>query len=525
MRRAVFAASALVLGGALGSCGSGGPTGLSAFDAGSDDATSGGDGNGGSCNPGQILCGGSCVDTSSDPANCGSCGASCDGGTCCQSICVSDTASCAFSVLGATPHEGNQNGGDWLKLTGNGFGAGIQVFIGDGHAPAMALDANTVIVQTPPAVVGNYDITVIQGAQHSTLPQAFLYLGGSEQLPWSEKPMSAVRGEDPGLAVLQDGRVLVVGGTTVPDSAANSQATAEIYSRSTDSAVPAAGPMSEIRWHSSAVTMLDGRVLVVGGAGASAGADLFDPKTNLFKTTAKPLNTARERTRSVLMTDGRVMVSSEGVATAEIYDPALDAFTEIPQLAVHTWGFIVRMRDGRVLLGGGDGGQTACEIFDPASQKFVAAGALNQGRSMLTAHTLPDGRVIVLGGASISAGGVHVPLASIELYDPKADKWTVAPYTLSTGRTWHASALVHDGTVLVMGGYNVDGTCTPTNTVDQVDPVKNTVAPFGTLPHPNTEWTAVTLQDGSVLGVGGGACGTPLALPSLDFLPGKGIGQ
>jgi hypothetical protein len=76
-----------------------------------------------------------------------------------------------------------------------------------------------------------------------------------------------------------------------------------------------------------------------------------------------------------------------------------------------------------------------------------------------------------------------------------------------------------------MGGYNVDGTCTPTNTVDQVDPVKNTVAPFGTLPHPNTEWTAVTLQDGSVLGVGGGACGTPLALPSLDFLPGKGIGQ
>jgi hypothetical protein len=61
--------------------------------------------------------------------------------------------------------------------------------------------------------------------------------------------------------------------------------------------------------------------------------------------------------------------------------------------------------------------------------------------------------------------------------------------------------------------------------VDQVDPVNGTVQPFGTLPHANTEWTAVTLQDGSVLGVGGGACGTPLALPSLDFLPGKPTGQ
>jgi hypothetical protein len=249
---------------------------------------------------------------------------------------------------------------------------------------------------------------------------------------------------------------------------------------------------------------------------------LFDPTSNTFSPTGKPMTRSRAGIRAVLMVDGRVLITSGAEATAEIYDPDKDSFTPVPQLAVHTWGFVVRMRDGRILLGGGDGGVASCEIFDIATNKFVAAAALNEGRSMLTAHVLPDGRVMVIGGASKSAGGVHVPLDTIELYDPKADKWTVAPYKLSTGRTWHASALVHDGTVLVMGGYNVDGTCTPTNTVDQVDPVKNTVAPFGTLPHPNTEWTAVTLLDGSVLGVGGGACGTPSALPSLDFLPGKG---
>jgi hypothetical protein len=58
------------------------------------------------------------------------------------------------------------------------------------------------------------------------------------------------------------------------------------------------------------------------------------------------------------------------------------------------------------------------------------------------------------------------------------------------------------------------------DSVDQIDPVKGIVTPFAVLPNKNTEWTAVTLLDGSVLGVGGGACGASMALPDLDFLPG-----
>ena len=56
--------------------------------------------------------------------------------------------------------------------------------------------------------------------------------------------------------------------------------------------------------------------------------------------------------------------------------------------------------------------------------------------------------------------------------------------------------------------------------VDQIDPTANTVSQFGTLPHANTEWNAVTLLDGSVIGVGGGACGTSSALPDVYFLQG-----
>jgi hypothetical protein len=535
MRRAFFPALVAVAVGVA--CGSSNGSG-SGFDGGTGSSSgagdSGSDGNGGpTCTGGKTLCGTTCVDTTSDPSNCGKCGVSCDGGTCCASICVDQTASCSFSVTGVNPLQGDQNGGDWVTITGNGFVAGMRVFIGKGAAPAHVVDPHDALVLTPPLSVGTYDITITSGAKTSILPGSFMSIAGREIPPWTTKPMKYVRGEDPGLAVMQDGRVLIAGGTTVPDQPTDSLDSAEIYTRSNDSVTLAAGKMSVPRWRNAAVTLLDGNVLVVGGAGPSTSADLFDPTSGTFSPTAHPMTVAREGMRAALAWDGRVVIASVDDATADIYDPVADTFTNVPMLAKHVFGFALRMHDGRVMVGAGDGGQTACEIFDPMQNKFFMAPPLNQGRSMLTAHVLPDGRIMVIGGASMSAGAVDVPLSSIELYDPATNKWTVAPYKLSVGRCWHASALVSDGTILVMGGYATDKSCTPINTVDQVDPVQGIVQPFGTgldagggtLPAANTEWNAVTLLDGSVLGVGGGACGTSSALPSLDFLEGKPTSQ
>jgi len=428
-------------------------------------------------------------------------------------------------VRDVKPRQGNQSGGDYLTISGEGFAAGMQVFIGDGAAPVLVKDAHTALVQTPPGPVGAQDIKIVSGSMRSTLPGAFSYVQAGLQLPWQEKPMAVVRGEDPGLGVLQDGRVLIVGGTTVPDQATNALDSAEIYTRSTDSVTTSKGTMKIKRWHSSVVTLMNGKALVIGGAQPSTVAELYDPAADTFTPTKMPMNTARNYTRAVLMTDGRVMITSQGERTAEIYDPANDAFTQLPTKQIHTFGFLVRLRDGRVMLGGGDMSQASIEIYDPKMGQFVDGPPLAQGRSMLTAHTLPDSRVIVLGGSSISAGGVHVPLDTIEIFDPKTNMWTTQTYKLKKGRTWHASALVRDGTIIVMGGYTIDQSCTPDDSVDQVDPVKGTVVSFGTLPRPNCEWTAVTLQDGSVLGVGGGACGASTANPSLDFLPGVPISK
>jgi hypothetical protein len=498
-------------GGAAGADGAGGSAGLNNVPC---------DGGGTS-----FYCSGVCVDTSTDAKNCGGCGNACAGAeACCAGTCVEAT-SCAFAVTSAKPATGWQNGGDYTTLTGSGFAAGMKVFLGDGRAPVRVVSATEALVQTPPGPLGKQDIKIVSGSTTATLKGGFTYQAGSLMQPWQQKPMGTVRGEFPAVAVLQDGRVLVAGGTTVPDSATDSLDSAVVFTRvvgGTDKVDPVPNTMSLKRWRSVAVTLLDGRVLVVGnGVGDGTVADLYDPKANAFAPAKGKLAVARDVPRAVLLPDGRVLVVSSNDPSAEVFDPTTETFTTIAHTATYVYGFLVRLRDGRVLLGGGDAGNSSAELFDPDTNTFGPTGSLVQGRSMLTAHTLPDGRVFVIGGASQSAGAVQNPLASIEAYDPVAGTFSTLPYQLSRGRCWHASALVRDGTILVMGGYAIDASCTPDDTVDQVDPVNGKVTAFANLPNANTEWNAVTLLDGSVLGVGGGACGTSAALPDLDFLPGK----
>lgn len=528
---------ALVLSVVIAACGSDNRT----FDGGpGDDARSDG---GLVCQGAEQNCGGACVDITSDPRSCGACGTACTpGDLCCEGRCVK-SASCAFAVLTVSPLRGNQSGGDYLTLKGSGFTPGMSLFIGDGRAPVLVIDAKTARAQTPPGTVGTYDITIANAQGSSTTRKAFDYIAGGVKLPWQKEPLQVVRAEIPGIAVMQDGRVLVAGGTTKPDFPDQGLNTAEIFTRGTgtnpNKVTPAKNAMSIKRWRNAAVTTLDGRVLVAGGSYCTMEncklADLFDPATDTFAPAPTPMNEARggsvySSVRGVLMVDGRVMITSSDSMTSEIYDINANTFSTAPLVSIHRFGHqLLRLRDGRVMLLGGDGcgsgpcgasAQKEVEVFDIATNKWTAVAPLIVGRAMFTAHTLPDGRVMVFGGASISAGGVNAPLDSIEAFDPAQGVWTAMTYKLGVGRTWHASALVRDGTVLVMGGYTLQGSCAPTPTVDQVDPVKGTVVSFGMLPTPNTEWSAVTMLDGSVLGVGGGACGG-MALPDLDFLPGE----
>lgn len=517
--------------GAAGS-GAAGTAGAAGASGGSGGESGGGQGGAGapSCGPEEKLCDQVCVDPKEDEAHCGGCGKACEGAeSCCEGVCV-EAASCGFALTKLSAMFGWQSGGDYLTLTGKGFAKGMRVYIGDGRAPVRVIDEQNALILTPPGPAGDQDVRIELGAATTKLSKGFKYISAGLNDKWEQKPMQLVRGEDPALTVLQDGRVLIAGGTTVPDSTAESVATAEIYTRSSDSVELAANEMGTPRWQNAAITLLDGRALVVGGAcffdlsnckGDPKKTDLFDPKTNTF-TPGNDLNVGRAYVRMVLLPDGRVLISSANTSNLEIFDPETGSFTLLPHSIGHVFGVMLRLRDGRVLLAAGDGGNTAAELFDPDTNTLSSTGALVQGRSKLTAHTLPDGRVILLGGASVSAGGISNPMTSIELYDPAVGTFTTAPYQMGTPRTWHASALLRDGKVLAMGGYTLPGQCgSLTDSVDQIDPVLGQATVFPKTLNKNTEWGAVTLLDGSVLAVGGGACGTSLALPDIFFLAGK----
>ncbi|TKD00584.1 hypothetical protein E8A74_34250 [Polyangium fumosum] len=61
---------------------------------------------------------------------------------------------------------------------------------------------------------------------------------------------------------------------------------------------------------------------------------------------------------------------------------------------------------------------------------------------------LPDGRVLVAGGENDNGS----TLASVEIYDPSANTWLLAP-ALGSPRAVMAAALLDDGSVLFTGGW------------------------------------------------------------------------
>ena len=114
--------------------------------------------------------------------------------------------------------------------------------------------------------------------------------------------------------------------------------------------------------------------------------------------------------------------------------------------------------DGMVLVAGGAFGRVSlgsAELYDPNTGTWTATGSMIEARSAHTARLLPDGRVLVVGGyydstAPSGRSNFTTILASAELYDPGRGTWT-AGGSMIGARGGHTATLLLDGTVLVEG--------------------------------------------------------------------------
>lgn len=171
----------------------------------------------------------------------------------------------------------------------------------------------------------------------------------------------------------------------------------------------------------------------------------------------------RESHAVVRLLDGRVFVvgGHHGrradlrlLASAEMYDPASGIFGPAGSMSTprHKHDALL-LPDGRVLITGGAderdsrGVYRSTEALDPATGVFEPAGDMRLGRYKHrgTSIVLPDGRVLLAGGA-----------AQAELYEPTGGSSSLVPGTTRLSGQFSAAALLADGRVLITGGYGPD---------------------------------------------------------------------
>jgi hypothetical protein len=228
---------------------------------------------------------------------------------------------------------------------------------------------------------------------------------------------------------LADGRVLVAGGNAICTTVAcKILATTAIYQPATGSWK--AGPdMAQQRLGHIATLLLDGKVLVAGGC--------------------PHLGSAR---------------ACDGAATAELFDPAKDAWAPTGFMNIgRAFATATMLPTGQVLVAGGIDGAgfvtSESELYDPATRTWTTVGRMGFKRYAHTATLLPDGQVLVAGGC----------VAVSELYDPRSRTWSPAG-RLAVMRSSHTSLLLANGTIMITGGH--DGTNTPLSSVELFVPAK-----------------------------------------------------
>ena len=159
------------------------------------------------------------------------------------------------------------------------------------------------------------------------------------------------------------------------------------------------GDMITRRYLHTATLLNDGRVMIVGGQTIQgtdfknlSSAELYDPLTGSFSATGS-MSTPRRWHTATLLADGRVLIvggisgptNRDRQASAEIYDPATGEFSSTGQMSIaRVFHTATRLADGRVLIAGEyqDQGSpsviASAEIYDPDTGTFLATGAMHE---------------------------------------------------------------------------------------------------------------------------------------------------
>jgi hypothetical protein len=246
-------------------------------------------------------------------------------------------------------------------------------------------------------------------------------------------------------------------------------------------------------------------------------AELYDPSTGKFIAKG---TMAAGHWRATLLDNGKVLMALPPDASAEFYDPLTDTFTVTGGYVDTTTLWLAEtaslLADGRVLIAG----DSTAELYSPLTGMFNLTGAMIYGYAAVgrSATLLTKGKILFAGGSIDtefnSGGDLWYPYA--ELYDPSTGTFT-ASGNMTHARWGHAATLLPDGGVLITGGAPAD---INVQSAELYDPSIGAFSSIGSLTTSCALHTATLLKDGRVLITGGmhpGKTGAPeVALVSAD---------
>ena len=168
----------------------------------------------------------------------------------------------------------------------------------------------------------------------------------------------------------------------------------------------------------------------------------------------------------VLLVGGRISEgwSDYALATSEIFDPVAVTFSDSGTLNHDRFAHTsTRLQNGKILVAGGyrlnssgteRGELASAEVFDPASGAWNLASDMIEARYGASASLLPNGDVLITGG-----GFGETYRSSAEVFNPTSGWQSVGP--MSSPRGFHTSTGLPDGRVLIAAGRTVSDAPSP----------------------------------------------------------------
>jgi len=211
----------------------------------------------------------------------------------------------------------------------------------------------------------------------------------------------------------------------------------------------------EPRFGEVAVALKDGHVLFAGGFGQSTQfpppvlktSYLYDPTRDSWRQ-AGDLTEAIAGAEAILLLDGRVLaVGGADSPVAEVFDPDRSTWSSVAIDRSPSGAVLAPLPGGGALLAGGCTNNTpapqtatavgAAEVFDGTTGTWRLVQSMPEPRCGATGVSLPDGRVLVIGGWAQAGSS----LQDAVVFDPKSNSWIPAGQIAGAESTLGAATL------------------------------------------------------------------------------------